>query len=98
MYALNYFDYYFPLFPPGFDYYYFPFFPFGLNSYDYFNFTIFPFGLNYYDFFDFPMFKPGINRTTRFVLNKTFKRIYDKLESIRDLDSALDSDDEDDLV
>ena len=92
MYALN----YFPLFKPGFDYYYFLFFPPGFDYY--FNFTIFPFGLNYYDFFHFPMFKPGINRKSRLVLNKTFKRIYDKLESIGDLDSALDGDDEDDLV
>ena len=96
MYALNYFVYYFPFFPPGFDYYFnFTIFPFGLNYYD---FTIFLFGLNYYDFFEFPIFKPGINRKLDFFLIKSFKRIADKLESIGDLDSALDSDDEDDLV
>ena len=92
MYALNYLDYYSPFFPPGFDYYYFPFFPPG---FDYYYFPFFPFGLNYYDF---PIFKTGINSKSRFILNKTFKRIYGKMESIGDLDRALDSDDEDDLV
>ena len=71
---------------------------YALNYFDYYYFPFFPFGLKYYDFFDFPIFKPGINRKSDFVLNKTFKRVFDKLESIGDLDSALDGDDEDDLV
>ena len=98
-------DYYSPFFPPGFDYYfnyydyYFNYydyyfnFPFGLNYYDYY--FDFPFGLNYYDV---PMFKLCLNRKQRHILNKAFKRAFDKMESIRDLDSVLYSDDEDDLV
>ena len=79
MYVLNIF------FPSGFNYDYFPFgfnydyFPFGLD-YDYF-----PFGFNCY----FPMFESAINRKIRFDLDEFHKKMYEKLESIGDLESAL---------
>ena len=96
MYALNYFDYYFPFFPFGLNYYDFfdfPIFPFGLNYYDFFDFTIFPFGLNYYDFFYFSFLKPRIKRKPDFFLNRVIKRVCDKVERIGDLDSVLNDDD-----
>ena len=72
--------------------YYSPFFLFGFYYYS----PFFPFGFYYYDF---PMYKPATDRKIRFILNKALKRGIDKMLSIRDLDSVLDGDDdEDDLV